>query len=243
VRPRETIRSRAFSAFSIVRMQWWMRPGPSVPRDLEAAAFAEQNVVPGYLTLLKRRCIWPRGAWSCPNTWHRPMISTPACPGSPGSGTAVCLAARPIGLHHHDHDLAARDRRGGDLIFLGRLITIRRRRVLPCVEMFWHRRCDIGFGHGVGGDGSHRLRRAASALRLLRGRAGPAQHSMLPGSPAPNSSWFPRPAGFLPSSARYRHSRDSSGRRRSVIGQEEVPQTLLPWPLPWLSPAPRSGPA
>ena len=48
-RPRLTIRSSAFSAWPMERMQWWMRPGPEAHlADLEAAAFAQQHVLLGH---------------------------------------------------------------------------------------------------------------------------------------------------------------------------------------------------
>ncbi len=41
---RMSIHSRARSDEPMVRMGWWMRPGPSGLRDLEATAFAEDQV-------------------------------------------------------------------------------------------------------------------------------------------------------------------------------------------------------
>ena len=46
-------------------MQWWMRPGPEAAlRDLEAAAFAEQDVADRHAHVLEVISMWPCGASS-----------------------------------------------------------------------------------------------------------------------------------------------------------------------------------
>jgi hypothetical protein len=74
-----------------------------------------------------------------------------------------------IGLHHHDHDLAAGIAEAGDVIFLPIDHPFvadefcRRRDILGV------RRCDIGFGHGVGGADFTVQQRLQPLLLLLAG--------------------------------------------------------------------------
>ena len=76
--PRCTISASAFSAWPMLRMQWWMRPGPrrtwliSKPRPSPSSMLSL-----GTRTLSKTMCMWPCGAWSSPKTCIAPMIFTP----------------------------------------------------------------------------------------------------------------------------------------------------------------------
>ena len=87
VRPRVTIRSSAFSAEPMARMQWWIRPGPrrswliSKPRPSPSSMFSF-----GTRTLSKMMCMWPCGASGSPNTCCGPMIFTPGA----SVGTRIC---------------------------------------------------------------------------------------------------------------------------------------------------------
>ena len=92
------------------------RPVEADLRDLEAAAFAEQHRFFGTL-LLKRRCMAAR-RMVVANTCIGLRISTPGC--RSGQDLRLLLARRGIGigLHHHDHDLAARIAGAGDVVLL-----------------------------------------------------------------------------------------------------------------------------
>ena len=122
VEARLTIRSSARSAWPIERMQWWMRPGSEAHlRDLEAAAFAEQDVLLRHPHVVERRCMWPCGASSWPNTCHR--ADDGRRPGEVDRHQDLRLAElgrRRVGagLDHEDHDLAARVAGAGDVVLL-----------------------------------------------------------------------------------------------------------------------------
>ncbi len=93
-RPRLIIISRAASALPMVRMQWWMRPGPrrtwliSKPRPSPSRMFSF-----GTRTLVNLMCMWPRGAWSAPKTCIGPMTFTPGV----SIGTRICDCCRWAG--------------------------------------------------------------------------------------------------------------------------------------------------
>ena len=148
-----------------------MRPGPEANlRDLEAPAFAEQNVLLRHPTLLKRRCMWPRGAWSWPNTCIGPMISTPGV----SFGTRICDCcllggASGIGLHHHDHDLATGIAEAGDVVFLSVDDPFVTDKLCRGRDVLGIRRGDIGLGHGIGGADFAGQQRLQPLLLLLAG--------------------------------------------------------------------------
>ena len=87
VRPRVTIRSSAFSAWPMARMQWWIRPGPrrswliSKPRPSPSSMFDA-----GTRTLSKMMCMWPCGASGFPKTCMGPTMFTPGA----SVGTRIC---------------------------------------------------------------------------------------------------------------------------------------------------------
>ena len=77
-RPRSTIKSSAFSAAPMLRMQWWMRPGPNRSCEISKPRPSPSSMLSlGTRTLLKLMCMWPCGAWSSPKTCMAPSMTTP----------------------------------------------------------------------------------------------------------------------------------------------------------------------
>src|ERR1041384_4388440 len=110
-----------------------MRPGPrrsceiSKPRPSPSRMFSL-----GTRTFSNLMCMWPRGAWSWPNTHIGPRIFTPGAEHAhrpqdlhagrvDGHQDLRLLELRRgvgAGLDHGDHDLAARITGAGDVVLL-----------------------------------------------------------------------------------------------------------------------------
>ena len=120
LRPRRTISSSAFSAAPIERMQWWMRPGPrrtweiSKPRPSPSSMFAvgHADVVEAQVHVAVRGVVLAEHV-------HRPE-DLDARRVHRHEDLRLALVRRPVGagLHHDDHDLAARVAGAGDVVLL-----------------------------------------------------------------------------------------------------------------------------
>src|SRR5215211_5156462 len=105
-----------------------MRPGPRRTCEISKPRPSPSSMLSfGTRTLLKRRCMWPRGAWSWPNTCIGPRISTPGV----SLGTRICETGDVV-LFAADHPLVADQ-------------------LCRCRDVLGIGRGDVRLGHRIGG--------------------------------------------------------------------------------------------
>jgi hypothetical protein len=195
--------------------------------DLEAAALAEQHVLVGDADVVEPQVHVPvRGVVLAEHVHRAEDLDSGRVHRDENLRLTLVRRSVGAGLHHRDHDLAARVAGAGDVVLLAGDHPFVAVAHCLALDVLGIRRCDVGFGHRVGGTDLATQERL-EPLRLLLGGTDALEHLHVAGVGC----------GAV---HRLRGERVLAQLHRDVgvvevvqsltglgVGEEEVPQTLL----------------